>query len=190
MEEPGTRRRAPCGGDDPQACTAPSSAGSAPSGGCITSSAPSCTRATLRSSAPPNAVVAVVLAVLKGSAVMIEWLARDEVAFQRLRDWIEETEALLAVGVIGRDRREVGLLVEVAFRKYNEGFGQLYGIMSSSDVTGGGAGGRGAAARGRDGRGEAVVRWPLSPFIGSGSGISHVYLCFSPSTKFGLLPVI
>lgn len=32
---------------------------------------------------------------------------------------IEQTEALLAVGVIGRDRKEVGLLVQTAFKKYN-----------------------------------------------------------------------
>jgi hypothetical protein len=32
---------------------------------------------------------------------------------------IEQTEALLAVGVIGRDRKEVGVLVETAFKKYN-----------------------------------------------------------------------
>jgi hypothetical protein len=32
---------------------------------------------------------------------------------------IEQTEALLAVGVIGRDRKEVGVLVQSAFRKYN-----------------------------------------------------------------------
>lgn len=32
---------------------------------------------------------------------------------------IEQTEALLAVGVIGRNRKEVGLLVQVAFKKYN-----------------------------------------------------------------------
>ncbi|KAI4592304.1 hypothetical protein KJ359_011363 [Pestalotiopsis sp. 9143b] len=36
-----------------------------------------------------------------------------------LQDWVEETEALLAAGVIGRDRREVGMLVEVAFKRYN-----------------------------------------------------------------------
>lgn len=33
---------------------------------------------------------------------------------------IEQTEALLAVGVIGRDRKEVGGLVQTAFRKYND----------------------------------------------------------------------
>lgn len=32
---------------------------------------------------------------------------------------IEQTEALLAVGVIGRNRKEVGVLVQSAFRKYN-----------------------------------------------------------------------
>ena len=36
-----------------------------------------------------------------------------------MSDRIEQTEALLAVGVIGRDRKEVGVLVQSAFRKYN-----------------------------------------------------------------------
>lgn len=80
-----------------------------------------------------NTVVAGILAVLKGSG-MIERLAKDEVEFKKLQDWIEETEALLSVGVLGRDRKEVGMLVEVAFRKYNSCFGQSYEIMSSSDV--------------------------------------------------------
>jgi hypothetical protein len=34
-------------------------------------------------------------------------------------DRIEQTEALLAVGIIGRDRKEVGVLVQTAFKKYN-----------------------------------------------------------------------
>ncbi|CAN8099101.1 unnamed protein product [Discula destructiva] len=80
-----------------------------------------------------NTVVAGVLAVLKGSG-MIERLAKDEVEFKKLQDWIEETEALLSVGVLGRNRKEVGLLVEVAFKKYNNCFGQSYEIMSSSDI--------------------------------------------------------
>lgn len=84
-----------------------------------------------------NTVVAGVLAVLKGSG-MVERLARDEVEFRKLQDWIEETEALLSVGVVGRNRKEVGVLVEVAFKKYNACFGQAYEIMSSSDVGGGG----------------------------------------------------
>lgn len=82
-----------------------------------------------------NTVVAGVLAVLKGSS-MIERLAKDEVEFKKLQDWIEETEALLAVGVLGRNRKEVGMLVEVAFKKYNNCFGQSYEIMSSADVVG------------------------------------------------------
>jgi hypothetical protein len=32
---------------------------------------------------------------------------------------IEQTEAQLSVGVIGRDRKEVGRLVQTAFKKYN-----------------------------------------------------------------------
>jgi hypothetical protein len=65
-----------------------------------------------------NTVVAGVLALVKGQGLP-ERLRKDEVEFRRLQDWIEETEALLAVGVIGRDRREAGMLVESAFKKYN-----------------------------------------------------------------------
>ncbi len=65
-----------------------------------------------------NTVIAGVLALVKGQGLP-ERLRKDEMEFRRLQDWIEETEALLAVGVIGRDRKETGLLVEVAFKKYN-----------------------------------------------------------------------
>lgn len=83
-----------------------------------------------------NTITAGVLAVLKGSG-MIERLAKDEVEFKKLQDWIEETESLLSVGIIGRNRKEVGILVEVAFKKYNACFGRSYEIMSTSDITGG-----------------------------------------------------
>ncbi len=65
-----------------------------------------------------NTVIAGVLALIKGQGLP-ERLRKDEMEFRKLQDWIEETEALLVVGVVGRDRREVGLLVEVAFKKYN-----------------------------------------------------------------------
>lgn len=65
-----------------------------------------------------NTVIAGVLALIKGSGQPTR-MGKDQVEFRKIQDWIEETEALLAVGVIGRDRREVGLLVEVAFKKYN-----------------------------------------------------------------------
>jgi len=65
-----------------------------------------------------NTVIAGFLALVKGQGLP-ERLRKDEMEFRRLQDWIEETEALLAVGVIGRDRKEVGLLVEMAFKKYN-----------------------------------------------------------------------
>ncbi|GAP82776.1 putative c6 transcription protein [Rosellinia necatrix] len=65
-----------------------------------------------------NTVLAGVLALIKGSG-QPQKLGKDRVGFRRLQDWIEETEALLAVGVVGRDRREVGLLVESAFKRYN-----------------------------------------------------------------------
>lgn len=65
-----------------------------------------------------NTVTAGVLALIKGQGLP-ERLRHDEVEFRRLQDWIEETEALLAAGIVGRDRRETGRLVEMAFKKYN-----------------------------------------------------------------------
>lgn len=82
-----------------------------------------------------NTVVAGVLALLKGSGV-IERVSKDEVEFKKLQDWIEETEAMISVGILGRSRKDVGILVEQAFRKYNACFGQAYEIMSSSNLQG------------------------------------------------------
>ncbi|KAK9419985.1 putative SMODS and SLOG-associating 2TM effector domain-containing protein [Seiridium unicorne] len=65
-----------------------------------------------------NTIVAGVLALIKGSG-QPQRLGKDQMGYRKLQDWIEETEALLAVGIIGRDRREVGALVEVAFKRYN-----------------------------------------------------------------------
>lgn len=65
-----------------------------------------------------NTVIAGVLALLKGSGLP-ERLYKDATEFRRLQDWIEETEALLSTGINGRDRREIGVLVQSAFRKYN-----------------------------------------------------------------------
>ncbi|KAK4146077.1 uncharacterized protein C8A04DRAFT_10084 [Dichotomopilus funicola] len=65
-----------------------------------------------------NTVIAGVLALVKGQGLP-ERLNHDRAEFRRLQDWIEQTEALLAVGVLGRDRKEVGVLVQTAFRKYN-----------------------------------------------------------------------
>ncbi|KAK8131741.1 hypothetical protein PG984_008179 [Apiospora sp. TS-2023a] len=65
-----------------------------------------------------NTALAGVLALIRSSG-QPQKLGKDQVGFRKLQDWIEETDALLAVGIIGRNRREVGVLVEVAFRKYN-----------------------------------------------------------------------
>lgn len=65
-----------------------------------------------------NTVLAGVLAMIKGSG-QPQRLAKDWIEYRKLQDWIEETESLLAVGVVGRNRREVGILVESAFKKYN-----------------------------------------------------------------------
>lgn len=65
-----------------------------------------------------NTVIAGVLALLKGQG-MPNKLHRDEMEFRKLQDWIEETEALLVTGIIGRDNKDIGVLVESAFRKYD-----------------------------------------------------------------------
>lgn len=65
-----------------------------------------------------NTVIAGFLALVKGQGLP-ERLRRDAGEFRRLQDWVEETEALLAAGVVGRDRKEVGGLVEMVFRRFN-----------------------------------------------------------------------
>lgn len=65
-----------------------------------------------------NTVIAGVLALVSGQGVP-DRIQKDEVGYRRIQDWIEETESLLSVGIIGRNRMEVGLLVEEAFKKYN-----------------------------------------------------------------------
>lgn len=65
-----------------------------------------------------NTVLAGMLVMIKGSG-QPQRLGRDHMAYRKLQDWIGETETLLAVGVIGRNRKEVGLLVESAFKRYN-----------------------------------------------------------------------
>lgn len=65
-----------------------------------------------------NTVIAGVLALVSGQGVP-DRIQKDEIGYRKIQDWIEETEALLAVGIIGRNRKEVGLLVEEAFKKYN-----------------------------------------------------------------------
>lgn len=85
-----------------------------------------------------NTILAGILALLKGQGLPEGW-RKDEVNFRKLQDWIEETEALLAVGIVGRNRKEVGVLVEVAFKKYNACFGQSYevlGLGNDSDSDG------------------------------------------------------
>ncbi|KAI8628046.1 hypothetical protein F5Y19DRAFT_439383 [Xylariaceae sp. FL1651] len=46
-------------------------------------------------------------------------LGEQEAEYRKLLDWLEETDALLANGIIGRDKTEVGALIQHAFRKYN-----------------------------------------------------------------------
>lgn len=65
-----------------------------------------------------NTVIAGVLALLKGQGLP-ERLHKDGMVYQRLQEWVEETEALLVTGIIGRDNRDIGVLVESAFKKFN-----------------------------------------------------------------------
>lgn len=79
-----------------------------------------------------NTVTASFLALVKGKGIT-EKLGKTEADFRQLKVWIEETEALLALGVIGGDRKEVGLLIETAFRKYNACFGRSFDIEAGID---------------------------------------------------------
>ena len=65
-----------------------------------------------------NTVVAGVLALVEGRGLP-DKLHSEELEFRALRGWIEETESLLAIGVIGKDNVEVRQLIETAFKKYN-----------------------------------------------------------------------
>ncbi|KAL1893546.1 hypothetical protein Sste5346_006376 [Sporothrix stenoceras] len=65
-----------------------------------------------------NTVLAGVFVLMKGQGLP-DRLHKNALAFRRVQDWVEETDALLVAGVVGRDRREVGLLVETAFQRYN-----------------------------------------------------------------------
>lgn len=79
-----------------------------------------------------NTVTASFLALVKGKGIT-EKLGKTEADFRQLKVWIEETEALLALGVIGGDRKEVGLLIETAFRRYNACFGRSFDIEAGID---------------------------------------------------------
>lgn len=84
-------------------------------------------------------MVASVLTTLR-SKKLPEKLSKPEADFRELLVWIEETEALVAVGVTGKSRAEVGELVETAFAKYNACFGRsiaLEGEMDRAAVSGG-----------------------------------------------------
>lgn len=65
-----------------------------------------------------NTVIAGTLALCKGQGLP-ERLYRGATEFRKLQDWLEETESLIATGINGRDRKEIGVLVQSAFRKYN-----------------------------------------------------------------------
>lgn len=65
-----------------------------------------------------NTVIAGTLALLNGRGLP-DRLRKDEVEFRKIQDWIEETEALLAAGIIGANRAQIGHLIEATFKKYN-----------------------------------------------------------------------
>lgn len=79
-----------------------------------------------------NTVTASFLALVKGKGIT-EKLGKTEADFRQLKVWIEETESLLALGVIGGDRKEVGLLIETSFRRYNACFGRSFDIEAGID---------------------------------------------------------
>lgn len=79
-----------------------------------------------------NTVVAGVLALVKGKDLP-ERLGRAEADFRQLKVWIEETESLLALGVIGSDRREVGALIQTAFRRFNVCSGRAFDFEAAVD---------------------------------------------------------
>ncbi|KAJ9244225.1 hypothetical protein DTO169E5_1830 [Paecilomyces variotii] len=65
-----------------------------------------------------NTVIAGTLALLNGRGLP-DRLHRDEIEFRKIQDWVEETESLIAAGIIGSDREQIGHLIEATFRKYN-----------------------------------------------------------------------
>lgn len=77
-------------------------------------------------------IVASVLTTLRSKGLP-EKLSKPEADFRELQVWIEETEALIAVGVAGRSREEVGELVETAFGKYNACFGRAIALEGEID---------------------------------------------------------
>ncbi|EFQ32490.1 uncharacterized protein GLRG_07760 [Colletotrichum graminicola M1.001] len=65
-----------------------------------------------------NTVVAGVLTWTKTRGLP-DVLRRREAELRRVQDWIEETEALLALGVVGETRQEVGALIDEAFARWH-----------------------------------------------------------------------
>lgn len=79
-----------------------------------------------------NTVVAGLLALVKGKSLP-EKLGRTEADFRQLKVWIEETESLLALGIIGGDRREVGSLIQTAYRRFNACSGRSFDMEADVD---------------------------------------------------------
>ncbi|KAK1561539.1 uncharacterized protein LY79DRAFT_500940, partial [Colletotrichum navitas] len=64
-----------------------------------------------------NTVVAGVLTWAKTRGLP-DVLRRREAELRGVQDWIEEMEALLALGVVGGTRQEVGALIDEAFGRW------------------------------------------------------------------------
>lgn len=65
-----------------------------------------------------NTVIAALLALIRGQSLP-ERFRKDEMEFRKVRDFIEETEAMLLAGICGEDQEDVGRLVGIAFKLYN-----------------------------------------------------------------------
>jgi hypothetical protein len=65
-----------------------------------------------------NTGVAGILALLKGQGLP-ERFKKDQDEYRKVQQWIEETDKQLELGIIGKDKRDVGQLIQLGLRKYN-----------------------------------------------------------------------
>ncbi|KAH8891279.1 hypothetical protein GQ53DRAFT_649144, partial [Thozetella sp. PMI_491] len=65
-----------------------------------------------------NTIIAALLALIKGQSLP-ERFRKDEMEFRKVRDFIEETEALMLAGVVGKNEQDAGRLAEICFKMYN-----------------------------------------------------------------------
>ncbi|KAK2000962.1 hypothetical protein LX36DRAFT_708909 [Colletotrichum falcatum] len=125
-------------------------------GAALTSLGPSAGahRASITALGAVNTVVAGALAWARSRGLPGR-LRRREAALRRVRDWIEETEALMALGTVGGTRAEVGALVDEAFARWHlaiEGGADAAPEPYRGEEDGEGARGKGLTARWLRGR--------------------------------------